>query len=60
MWFKLIQIMADKKVKGKDLAEKTGLHVMTISSLRSGKRKPSMETLQLLADALDVDRKELL
>lgn len=60
MWIKLIQVMNEKKVKGKDLAEKTGLHVMTISSLRSGKRNPSMETLELLAKALGVEKKELL
>ena len=43
-----------------DLAEKTNLSIRTIQRVESGKNIPKGHTLKVLAEALEVDRKELL
>lgn len=50
-----------RKMKGfsiLDLKEKTGLSKSTISDLENGKSSPTAETLQKIADALEVDIRE--
>ena len=59
MWVKLVSIMAEKGINGKELAEKLQVHENTISGLRSGKRSPSMKMLNKLAEAFGIDKKEL-
>lgn len=41
-------------MKQSDLAQKIGVAVITIGQYERGKREPSLETLQSIADALDV------
>lgn len=43
-----------------DLAAKTGLQPSAVSHFESGRRSPSIDNLQLLADALDVTTDHLL
>lgn len=52
--------MAEKQVSGKWLAEKTGRTENTVSRWVSNKVQPSLESLLEVADALDVDIRELL
>jgi DNA-binding Xre family transcriptional regulator len=59
MWVKLISLMAERGVNGKQLAKNLSVHENTISGLRSGKRKPSMKMIEKLAEALNVDKREL-
>jgi len=50
-----------RKIKGLsilDIKEKTGLSKSTISDLENGKSSPTTETLQKIADALEVDIRE--
>lgn len=50
-----------RKMKGLsilDLKEKTGLSKSTISDLENGKSSPTAETLQKIANALEVDIRE--
>lgn len=50
-----------RKMKGLsilDLKEKTGLSKSTISDIENGKSSPTTETLQKIADALEVDIRE--
>lgn len=53
-----------KKIwKNKDLSEKSGVSVSIISNIKNdyqGNKKPTMETVVKLAQALDVDPVELL
>ena len=43
-----------RKLTQVELAEKVGVHKMTISKLERGDRQPSMRTLQRLSKALGV------
>jgi transcriptional regulator with XRE-family HTH domain len=49
-----------RKLTQAALAEKVGVHTMTISRLERGDRQPSMGMLQKLAKALKVNLKDLL
>lgn len=51
----LRQILKDKKMTARQLAEKVSVSEATISNYSSGKREPeSLEILVAIADALDV------
>ena len=52
--------MADARITGRQLAERTGLHRSTISQYEHGKRTPSWPTLLRILDALgyEIDRKQ--
>ena len=54
----IAQWMGLKEVKGFELAEKTGLTEATISKIRNG-GKPSLESLQKIADALEIGIDEI-
>ncbi|MGB9839784.1 helix-turn-helix domain-containing protein [Thermovenabulum sp.] len=48
------QLRKNRKLSLKELAEKTGLSVSYLSEIETGKKKPSLEVVQKLADALNV------
>lgn len=50
----------EKGIKQDELAEKIGLSEKYISDLETGRRAGSLETLVMLADALEVEPYELL
>lgn len=58
-WIKLIALMAEKGINGNKLAELTGMHIMSISKLKNGKMNPSMDSVERIAEALGVEKKEL-
>lgn len=56
---RLKEIMREKGITGKDLAEKVELSTTSMSAIVSGQSFPRSETLKLIADALDVDIRDL-
>lgn len=56
---RLDEILKNKKVSGKELAEKLGVTENAISLIRKEKRQPRFELLQQIAYVLDVDVKDL-
>ena len=56
----LQQIRKRRKLTQLALAEKVGVHKITISRLERGDRQPSMDMLQKLAKVLKVNMKDLL
>lgn len=53
------QWMGLKEIKGFELAEKTGLTEGTISNIRQGKVKPKLETIQKIAEVLEIGIDEI-
>lgn len=53
-------VLAEKQVSGKWLAEEIGRTENTVSRWVSNKVQPSLESLLEIADALEVDIRELL
>jgi transcriptional regulator with XRE-family HTH domain len=53
------RILADKKLRAKDLAEKVGVSPTHLSYVINGKRVPSFELLEYIANALDVTLSDL-
>ena len=53
-------VLAEKQVSGKRLAEEIGRTETTVSRWVSNKVQPSLESLLEVANALDVDVRELL
>lgn len=51
----LKQWMAMKDITSKQLAEKAGVSVTTICHIRTKKFKPRLDTLMLIAKALDIE-----
>lgn len=58
--FRLNEILKERKLKQKDLAEKMGVAKQTVSRLTVGVRMIDLETLAKLCEALDVEVGELL
>jgi transcriptional regulator with XRE-family HTH domain len=56
---RLKDILEEKKMQGKDLAEKVGVSATSISSIVKGKTFPKPETLLNIAKVLDIDIREL-
>lgn len=52
-------LLDEKGMRQRDLAEKTGLHEVTISQFCHGERVPKGNTLQKIAEALNVSADEL-
>ncbi|MGB9812902.1 MAG: helix-turn-helix domain-containing protein [Thermovenabulum sp.] len=50
------QLRKNRKISLKELAEKTGLSVSYLSEIETGKKQPSLEVIQKLADALNVSK----
>lgn len=55
----LKEILTEKKITGKELAEKIGLTETSISRIVKGEQYPRIETLLNIAQVLDVDVKDL-
>ena len=56
---RLKELMKEKGVSRSDLKERVGLTETTISNINSGLHLPSIENLKKIADALDVDIREM-
>jgi len=56
----LKRIRTKKKMSQGDIARALEVHRAYISGVESGKRNPTLATIQKLADALDVSASELL
>ena len=56
---RLSDLLKQKKITGKSLAEKVGVSDNTISFILTGKTHPRPELLLKIAAALDVDLREL-
>ena len=52
---KLSEVMEEKKITTKKLAELTGISQRTLEAYRSGRRDPGFKTGLIIAKALDVD-----
>ena len=56
---RLKEILKEKEITGKDLAEKINISVTGMSNSVKGQSLPSEEVLLQIAETLDVDLKEL-
>lgn len=56
---RLKEILKEKGISGKDLAEKVDVSENTISFISTGKTQPRFELLRKIAEALGVDIREL-
>ena len=56
---RLKEVLTEKGMQNKDLAEKIGVTPTTISNITQGNNFPKPETLLKIAEALDVDIREL-
>lgn len=56
---RLKDLLKEKNVTGKELADKIGVAEMTISNIVKGKTFPKPETLLNISEALGVDVKDL-
>lgn len=57
---KLVYWMAKKKITPKELAEKVGVTPTYVSNLRMGQRPGSLKVWNKIAEALEIEFKELL
>ena len=56
---RLVQIRKQKKLNQVDLAAHSGLSRSTIAMIETGRKGPSLETLEVLAEAFDMRLSEL-
>lgn len=56
---RLKELLKEKNITGKDLAESVGVNPNTISRIAKGTSFPSGELLKRIAEELDVDIREL-
>ena len=56
---RLKEVLKEKGMSGKDLAEKTGVTAATISNIANGNHFPKPELLHRIAEVLDVDVRQL-
>lgn len=56
---RLKEVLKEKGIASKDLAEKVNVSKNTISFISTGKTQPRFELLLQIAEALDVDVKDL-
>lgn len=59
MVLRIKEILKQRGVTQKGLAEKIGVSVISISRIAKGEQNPSLDTLQKIADALSVPLSEL-
>ena len=57
---RLKEILKEKGISGKELAEKVNVSENTISFIATGKTQPRFELLLLIAKTLDIDIRDLL
>lgn len=58
--FILKEIMEEKKITSQALADKCGIPKQTIDQYRTGRREPSFTKGIIIAQALDVDPRDLI
>ena len=58
--FILKEIMEEKKITSQALADKTGIPKQTVDQYRTGRREPSFTKGIIIAQALDVDPRDLI
>ncbi|ASV77951.1 helix-turn-helix transcriptional regulator [Elizabethkingia anophelis] len=56
---RLKELLNEKGIQNKDLADKIGVTPTTISNITQGNNFPKPETLLKIAEALDIDIREL-
>ena len=56
---RLKELLKEKNMTGKDLADKVGVSTVTISNISSGNSFPKSELLIYIAEALEVSVKDL-
>ncbi len=56
---RLKELLKEKDITGKDLAEKVGVSSVAISNITSGNSFPKPELLKSIAEVLDIDIREL-
>ena len=57
--YRLKEVLREKGISGKELAEKTGVTVTTISNISTGNSQPKPELILKIAEILNVDLREL-
>jgi transcriptional regulator with XRE-family HTH domain len=57
--YNLKRLRKKRNLKQTDLAEKVGVSSTFIANIEQGKRKPSMEIIQKIVNALQIKPKEL-
>lgn len=56
---RLVEILANKKIKQRELAEKLDMDPQSVSRMVSGKHFPKVEHLEKIIDALNINPQEL-
>jgi transcriptional regulator with XRE-family HTH domain len=56
---RLKEVLKDKGISGKDLAERVEVHPQTISNIIQGSNFPKPELLKKISEELDIDIREL-
>ncbi|WP_020469607.1 helix-turn-helix domain-containing protein [Zavarzinella formosa] len=59
-WAKVKKLLHEKRLEHRDLVERSGLSVRSIQDYSSGKSKPGIESIHLIAKALDVEVADIL
>lgn len=59
MELRIKEIMKNRGVKGMDLAQSVGISNVSLSNILQGKFNPSLDTLERIAEALNVELYEL-
>lgn len=59
MELRIKEIMKNRGVKGMDLAQSVGISNVSLSNILTGKFNPSIDTLERIAEALNVELYEL-
>lgn len=57
--FILREILKERKITSRELAEKTGIPIRTISEYRGRRKEPSLSNGLKIADALEMDAHDL-
>lgn len=59
MIFRIKEIAKRKKITGVELSQKVGITQQNMSNIINGKLRPSLDTLEKIASALDVPLRDL-
>lgn len=58
-FLRLKELLKEKSISGKELAEKLNVSENTISFISTGKTQPRFELLSQIAEVLDIDIKDM-
>lgn len=59
MKLRIKELMKDRGISGLMLAERVGISNVALSTIATGKMNPSLDTLERIAKALDVEMSDL-